>query len=223
MMALELKTHSQSSLPEASLTTASMPILGPSTTSVHAGSEYPKAHNALTDPVIQTATYTFEDTADLRSFQEARMWGGAKGRVEYGRYGNPTVSACEARLAALDHGDDAILFASGMAAVTSVLLAMLPAGAHIVIGDDCYRRTRQFCLTFLKRLGITTTVVPMGDFAALDAAIQPNTRVIVSESPTNPYLRVVDLPRLVEIARRQGVKTLIDSTFATPFNQPPLA
>jgi cystathionine gamma-synthase len=222
MMTLDLKPNSPPSLSEAALVREASPALGPSTTSVHAGSEHPKAYNSLTDPVVETATYTFENTADLRAFQEARMWGGAKGRVEYGRYGNPTVAACEARLAALDHGDDAILFASGMAAVTSVLLAMLPAGAHIVIGDDCYRRTRQFCLTFLKRLGITTSVVPMGDFAALEAAIQPNTRLIVSESPTNPYLRVVDLPRLVEIARRHGIKTLIDSTFATPINQRPL-
>src|SRR5258708_14630161 len=167
MMVIELKSNSQSTLPAASLAAPSSPILGPSTTAVHAGSEYPKAHNALTDPVIQTATYTFENTADLRSFQEARMWGGAKGRAEYGRYRNPTVAACEARLAALDHGDDAILFASGMAAVTSVLLAMLPGGAHIVIGDGCYRRTRQFCLTFLNRLGITTTGVPMCHFGSL--------------------------------------------------------
>jgi cystathionine gamma-synthase len=195
---------------------------GPSTEAVHAGTQHPHPYHALTMPVVETATYTFENTADLRAFQEARMWGGAEGRVEYGRYGNPTVAECEARLAALDHGDSAILFASGMAAITSVLLAMLPTGAHIVIGDDCYRRTRQFCLTFLKRLGIATTVVAMGDFAGLEAAIRPNTRLIVSESPTNPYLRVVDLVRLVEIAQRHGVKTLIDSTFATPVNQRPL-
>ncbi len=195
---------------------------GASTEAVHAGATRPNAHHSLTVPVVQTATYTFDNTADLCAFQEARMWGGAKDRTEYGRYGNPTVAACEAKLAALDHGDDAILFASGMNAVTTILLAMLPAGAHIVIGDDCYRRTRQFCLTFLKKFGITTTVVPMGDFAALEAAIQPNTRLIVSESPTNPYLRVVDLVRLAEIAKRHGVKTLIDSTFATPVNQCPL-
>jgi len=195
---------------------------GPSTDSVHAGTARPNAYHALTVPVVQTATYTFEDTADLCAFQEARMWGGARGRTEYGRYGNPTVAACEAKLAALDHGEDALLFASGMAAVTSVLLAMLPTGAHLVIGHDCYRRTRQFCLTFLKRLGIAASVVPMGDQAALEAAIQPNTRLIVSESPTNPYLRVVDLVRLVEVAQRHGVKTLIDATFATPINQCPL-
>lgn len=198
------------------------PEPGPSTAAVHAGRRAANPYHSLTEPVVQTATYTFEDTADLCAFQEARLWGAAGDRIEYGRYGNPTVAACEARLAALDHGEAAILFASGMAAVTSVLLAMLPTGAHIVIGDDCYRRTRQFCLTFLKRLGITTSVVPMGDLDALEAAIQPNTRLIISESPTNPYLRVVDLVRLVEIARRHGVKTLIDSTFATPINQCPL-
>ncbi len=195
---------------------------GSSTDAVHLGRARHNAYHSLTVPVVQTATYTFEDTADLCAFQEARMWGGAKDRTEYGRYGNPTVAACEAKLAALDHGEDAILFASGMAAVTSVLLAMLPTGAHIVIGDDCYRRTRQFCLTILKRLGISTTVIPMGDFATLEASIQPNTRLIISESPTNPYLRVVDLARLAEVARRHGVKTLIDATFATPINQCPL-
>jgi cystathionine gamma-synthase len=195
---------------------------GPSTEAVHAGraDEYP--YHALNVPVVQTATYTFKDTADLCNFQEARMWGGARDRTEYGRYGNPTVAACEAKLAALDHGEDALLFSSGMNAVTTVMLAMLSAGAHVVIGDDCYRRTRQFCKTYLKKFGIETTVVPMGDFAALEAAIRPNTRLIVSESPTNPYLRVVDLVRLVEIAKRHGVKTLIDSTFASPVNQRPL-
>lgn len=150
------------------------------------------------------------------------MWGEARDRTEYGRYGNPTVAACEARLAALDRAEAALLLASGMSAITTVLLAMVPGGAHIVIGDDCYRRTRQFCQTFLKRFGIGTTVVPMGDLAALEAAIRPNTRLIVSESPTNPYLRVADLPRLAEIARRHGVKAVIDSTFATPLNQRPL-
>lgn len=195
---------------------------GASTEAVHAGDTRPNAYHSLTVPIVQTATYTFDNTADLCAFQEARMWGAAQGRTEYGRYGNPTVAACEAKLAALEHGEAALLLASGMNAVTTALLAMLPAGAHLVIGDDCYRRTRQFCLTFLKKFGITTTVVPMGDLAALEAALQPNTRLIISESPTNPYLRVVDLVRLAEIAQRHGVKTLIDSTFATPVNQCPL-
>jgi cystathionine gamma-synthase len=195
---------------------------GASTLAVHAGEVRPNPNHSLAVPITQTATYTFADTADLRDFMEARMWGGARGRSEYGRYGNPTVAAVEARLAALDGGGDALLFGSGMAAVTTVLLSFLSAGAHILITDDSYRRTRQFCLTFLKRLGIECTVVPMGDWAAMEAAVRPNTRLIVSESPTNPYLRVLDLTRLVEIGKRHGIKTLIDSTFATPLNQRPL-
>jgi cystathionine gamma-synthase len=195
---------------------------GASTASVHAGEQRPYPYHSLSVPIVQTATYTFENTQDLCDFQEAHLRGDSDGRIEYGRYGNPTVAACEAKLAALDHGEDAILFSSGMAAITSVLLSMLPTGAHVVMTNDSYRRTRQFCLSFLKRLGITTTIVPLGDFDALEAALQPNTRVIISESPTNPYLRVMDLIRLAEVGRRHGIKTLIDSTFATPINQCPI-
>lgn len=196
--------------------------LGASTTAVHAGATRPNAHHALTPPVVQTATYTFENTADLCDFMDARMWGAAKGRTEYGRYGNPTVAAAEAKLAALEGAEAAVLYSSGMAAVTSTLLTLLQAGAHVVITDDSYRRTRQFCLNFLKKFGVDCTVVPMGDYVALEAAIRPTTRLIISESPTNPYLRVLDLGRVAEIAKRHNVKTLVDATFATPLNLRPL-
>jgi cystathionine gamma-synthase len=133
------------------------------------------------------------------------------------------VQAVESKVAALEGAEDAVLFSSGMAAITSLLLASLPTGAHIVMTGDCYRRTRQFCLTFLKRLGIDTDIVETGDYAAMEAAVQPKrTRFIVSESPTNPYLRCVDLARIVEIAQRHRVQTIIDSTFGTPVNQLPL-
>jgi cystathionine gamma-synthase len=88
--------------------------------------------------------------------------------------------------------------------------------------DDCYRRTRQFVTKFLTRYGIEVTQVPMGDYEALEAAIRPNTKVILSESPTNPYLRVLDLEKLVAIAHKHNLKTIVDSTFATPINQRPL-
>jgi cystathionine gamma-synthase len=149
-----LATQREAGLPPARVTR------GPSTDSVHAGETRPNAYHSLTVPIVQTATYTFENTSDLCAFQDARMWGGARDRTEYGRYGNPTVAACEAKLAALDHGDDAILFSSGMAAVTTVLLAMLPAG-H-TSSATLLSPHLPFCLTFLKRFGITTTVVPMG-------------------------------------------------------------
>lgn len=196
---------------------------GCSTRAVHGGVERRKAFNSLTTPIVQTATYTFSDTQELVDFMERKTWGDGDDRGEYGRYGNPTVAAVEKKLAALDGGDDAVLYASGMSAVTSLLLTVLPAGSHIVMTDDCYRRTRQFCLTFLKRLGIETSVVPMGDYAALEAAIIPKkTRFIISESPTNPYLRIADLERIADLGRKYRVRTLIDSTFATPVNQRPL-
>jgi cystathionine gamma-synthase len=201
-----------------------LPRAGINTLSVHGGDDRPRAHQAIPMPIIQTATYAFADTADLINFMQHKSWGdGIVGREEYGRYGNPTVQAVESKVAALEGAEDAVLFSSGMAAITSLLLASLPTGAHLVMTSDCYRRTRQFCLTFLKRLGIETTIVPTGDYEALEAAIQPKrTRFILSESPTNPYLRCVDFERLAEIAKRHRVQTIIDSTFGTPVNQLPL-
>ncbi|MEP6988436.1 MAG: aminotransferase class I/II-fold pyridoxal phosphate-dependent enzyme [Chloroflexota bacterium] len=200
---------------------------GAGTRAVHGGTKRRKAYNSLSTPIVQTATFTFGDTSEVIDFMEQRIWG--KGddhdpdREEYGRYGNPTVNAVERKLAAMDSGEEAVLYASGMAAITSTLLAMLPSGSHIVMTDDCYRRTRQFCQTFLVRFGIETTVVPMGDYEAMEAAIIPKkTRVIISESPTNPYLRVADLDRIAKLGKKHRVLTMIDSTFATPINQRPL-
>lgn len=197
---------------------------GSNTLSVHGGDNRARAHQSIPMPIIQTATYAFADTADLINFMQHKSWGdGVVGREEYGRYGNPTVQAVESKVAALEGAGDAVLFSSGMAAITSLLLASMPTGAHIVMTGDCYRRTRQFCITFLKRLGIETTIVETGDYEALEAAIQPKrTRFIMSESPTNPYLRCVDLERIAEIAKRHRVQTIIDSTFGTSINQLPL-
>ncbi len=199
------------------------PTPGSSTRAVHGGEQRRKAFGSLTTPIVQTATYTFRDTQELIDFMESKTWGDGDDREEYGRYGNPTIASVERKLAALDGGEDAVLYASGMNAVTSLLLSVLPAGAHIVMTNDCYRRTRQFCQTFLTRFGIETTVVPMGDYDALEAAIIPKkTRFIISESPTNPYLRVADVKRIADLGRKYRVRTLIDSTFATPVNQRPL-
>lgn len=196
---------------------------GPSTRSVHAGVERHKPGHAITTPIVQSATYTFQNTDDLTSFMHAKIWTGAtNGREEYGRYGNPTVHAVEQKLAQLDGAEDALLYSSGMAAVTSILLSSLPTDTHIIMTDDCYRRTRQFCNTFLKRLGIDTTVVAMGDYEAIEQAIDPKrTRFLISESPTNPYLRIADFERLADIGKKYRIRTLIDSTFGTPINQQP--
>ena len=193
-----------------------------STRAVHAGAKREKPNHALTESVVQSATYTFADTRDLCEFMDAAALGRAQGRVEYGRYGNPTVAAAENRLAALEDASDCVLCGSGMAATTITLLALLGSGTHVVITDDSYRRTRQFCRTFLNRFGVPCTVVSAGDYNALEAAIRPETKLLVSESPTNPYLRCIDLERFGEIGRRHKVNTLIDTTFATPLNLRPL-
>jgi cystathionine gamma-synthase len=195
------------------------PNVSLSTRAVHAGEAAHKAHDAITTPIVHAATYVFADTAAMRDHFEGRVE-----REEYGRYGNPTVRTAERKVAALDGAEDAALFNSGMAAATTTLLGLLKTGDHIVMTSDCYRRTRQFILSFLSRFGITATLIEPGDFAALEAALIPGkTRVILSESPTNPYLRVADLHRLVEIKRRfGGAKLVIDATFATPVNQRPL-
>jgi cystathionine gamma-synthase len=199
------------------------PVQGASTRAVHGGVNRSKPYSSLTTPIVQSATFTFKDTADLCDFMDAKLYGGHTDREEYGRYGNPTIWAVEERLAALDGAEDAALYSSGMSAVTSLLLTVLKSGQHIVMTDDCYRRTRQFCRVFLAKFGIETSVVPMGDYEAMEAAIIPDrTRFIISESPTNPYLRVADLSRIVDIARRHKVLTLIDSTFASPVNLRPI-
>ena len=198
------------------------PYNGFSTRAVHAGEARPQPHHAVTTPIFPSSTFTFVDTADMVDFMEAQLQGKETIRLEYGRYGNPTVAAVESKLADLDNGEAALLFSSGMAAVTVSLLTVLSSGTHVVMTDDCYRRTRQFVTQFLERYSVEATQVPAGDYDALEAAIRPNTRVIFSESPTNPRLRVADLPRMVQIARRHGVQTIIDSTFATPINQRPL-
>lgn len=189
------------------------------TTAVHGGEPRPKSFNAVTHAVAPTATYTFRDTAELCDFFEGKIE-----REEYGRYGNPTVRAAEQKIAALEGAEDAACFASGMAAITTSLMAMLREGQHVVLTADGYRRTRQFVVKLLARFGVLATLVEPGDYDALEAAIIPGkTRLILSESPTNPYLNIVDMERLADIrSRHRGVKILIDSTFATPVNQRPI-
>ena len=194
-----------------------MSSLGASTRAVHSGERQHRLGDAVTVPVYQTSTYVFESTQQLIDFKEGRIEKG-----EYGRYGNPTVRKAEQKIAELDHAQDAVLWASGMCAMTSLLLTILQTGQHIIITADSYRRTQQFCSGMLRRFGIDVSVVPPGDPGAIEAAICPNTRLILTESPTNPFLYVIDLEKLVEIAKRHRVRTVIDSTLAAPYNQNPL-
>ncbi|NLE89296.1 MAG: aminotransferase class I/II-fold pyridoxal phosphate-dependent enzyme [Myxococcales bacterium] len=188
-----------------------------STDAVHAGTPRHRPHHALALEVAQTATYTFESTADLEQYMRGED--DNPNREEYGRYGNPTVRELENRVAALEACDDAIAFSSGMAAMTTTLFALLKQGDHVVLFRDCYRRTRQFVTTWLSRFGVEHSVVPPGDLDALEAALRPNTRLVVTEAPTNPFLYCVDLAELVKRVKARGrIRTVVDSTFATPIN-----
>ena len=193
------------------------------TQAVHAGEPRRKPYGALTMPIVQTSTYTFEDTAALVEHMQRKIQSLEPLRGEYGRYGNPTQEVVERKLAALDGAERALVLASGMAAMTSTLLTLLSSGDHYILTEDCYRKTRQFSLEFMSKFGIACSVVPLGDWAAFEAAIRPNTRVIVTESPTNPYLRVADLPALTALARAHDILTICDATFGTPYNIRPLS
>jgi len=200
------------------------------TQTVHAGEDKQKPYGALATPIIQTSTYTFANTAEILAFMEhktartaARKAGGdLQIRGEYGRYGNPTLGVAERRIAALEGGERAVLFSSGMNAITTTMLALLSGGDHAIVVRDCYRRTREFAKIVLPRWGIETTLVPVDDLGALASAVRPNTRLIFTETPTNPYLRITDLARVAEIAQPRGIITAVDSTFATPVNIRPL-
>lgn len=192
------------------------------TAAVHAGESHVKPFGALTTPVVQTSTYTFSNTSEILEYMRSKQWGDEPDRDEYGRYSNPTIRTAEDKLAALEGAERALLFASGMNAITTTLLTLLSSGEHMILMSDCYHRTREFAEVYLERWGIKTTLVPINDFDALAAAVRPETRLIFAETPTNPYLRVLDLPRTAGIARTHGLITIVDSTFATPINLRPL-
>ena len=134
----------------------------------------------------------------------------------YSRINNPNLEILEDRLAVWDGADKALVFSSGMAALVGVLMAWLNAGDEVIFFDECYHRSREFCRRHLTRFGVAFREVKTGDYAALEAAISPRTRMVVSESPTNPHLSIADCGVLAEIGRRRGVLTLIDATLSTP-------
>ncbi|MEO0532079.1 MAG: aminotransferase class I/II-fold pyridoxal phosphate-dependent enzyme [Planctomycetota bacterium] len=187
------------------------------TLAVHAGEARQKPGDAITDPIFCASTYTFTDTKSIIDFIEE-----GQSREEYGRYGNPGEKVVEQKLAALDGAESAVLFSSGMAALVGVLMAKLGQGDNVVFTDECYHRSRQFCIEHLSRFGVETITVKTGDYDAIQAAVTPRTRMLISESPTNPHQSCIDLERFVEIGQRTGVETLIDATLATPYNLRPI-
>lgn len=193
------------------------PNLGISTQSVHAGEERQKAEGSISTPIYNASTFTFESTDTLLRFVEGEI-----DRQEYGRYGNPNEKSVEQKLAALDAAESAILYSSGMAAIVGLLMSKLSSGDEVIFFDQCYHRSREFCVKHLSRFGVKTHQVKTGDFEAMEAAINSNTRMLISESPTNPHLTSIDIDQFVALGKAHEVETLIDATLATPFNIRPI-
>jgi cystathionine gamma-synthase len=178
------------------------------TTAVHAGGDRDPVSRSVSPPIHLSTNYELGP-------------GSVKlGGHIYTRYSNPTQDRLETALAAIEGGEAALVFSSGVAAGSAVLQA-LPAGSHVVFPDDVYYQFHVMAAEYLPRWGLTSTIVDMADLDAVRAAVRPTTRLVWAESPSNPLLKVVDLAAVAEIARGAGALSLVDNTFATPILQRP--
>src|SRR5512137_811102 len=145
------------------------------TIAVHCGEK--RWMGSITTPIDYTSTFVFKDVAEMVSFANGEI-----DHYEYGRYGNPTREAAERKLAALEGAERCVLFDCGMSAVCATILSLSSQGRHIIITDDAYKQTLIFVKNIMPRFGVSTTVVPMGDYKAMENAITPATAMIISES-----------------------------------------
>lgn len=190
---------------------------GMSTKCVHAGEARQKPGDSITDPIFCSSTYTFTDTQSVIDFIQNE-----EPREEYGRYGSPGERVVERKLASLEGGEEALLYSSGMSAIVGVLMAKLKAGDEVIFFNECYHRSREFCSKHLARFGVVTRQVEACNYEAMAAAINKNTKMLISESPTNPHLSCVDLEQFADLGKKYNVETLIDATLATPYNLRPI-
>uniref|UniRef100_A0A804LKZ3 plant cystathionine gamma-synthase n=3 Tax=Zea mays TaxID=4577 RepID=A0A804LKZ3_MAIZE len=184
---------------------------------VHAGERLGRriATDAITTPVVNTSAYWFNNSQELIDFKEGRH-----ASFEYGRYGNPTTEALEKKMSALEKAESTVFVASGMYAAVAMLSALVPAGGHIVTTTDCYRKTRIYMENELPKRGISMTVIRPADMDALQNALDNNNvSLFFTETPTNPFLRCIDIEHVSNMCHSKGALLCIDSTFASPINQ----
>ncbi|MGK5734239.1 cystathionine gamma-synthase [Streptomyces sp. URMC 124] len=181
------------------------------TLAIHAGQEPDPLTGAVVPPIYQVSTYKQDGV------------GGLRGGYEYSRSANPTRTALEENLAALEGGVRGLAFASGLAAEDTLLRTLLAPGDHVVIPNDAYGGTFRLFAKVISRWGVEWSVADTSDPAAVRAALRPSTKVIWVETPSNPLLGISDIAALAEVARSAGVRLVIDNTFASPYLQQPLA
>lgn len=183
---------------------------GFSTKAVHAGWDPDPLTGAVNPPIFASSTFAQDGV------------GGLRGGYEYGRTGNPTRTALEANLAAIEDGSFGRAFASGMAATDTLLRAALRPGDHVVIPNDAYGGTFRLIDKVFSQWGVTHTPAAVGDVDAVRAAVRPETKLVWVETPTNPLLNIGDIEALADIAHESGAKLVVDNTFASPYLQQPL-
>jgi methionine-gamma-lyase len=188
------------------------------TLAVHAGEGPCPATGALDTPIYQSTTYVSADADEM-----AAVYGEQKFGYMYTRYGNPTIHALQAKMAALERGEAALAFASGMAAISSAVLGYVKAGDHVVAARSLYGAAYHFLDQKLPRLGASTTFVQSTRVEDFARALRPNTRLIYFETPSNPILEILDIAALAALARARSLPTMLDNTFASPALQQPLA
>ncbi|WJQ06313.1 bifunctional cystathionine gamma-lyase/homocysteine desulfhydrase [Geobacillus stearothermophilus] len=176
---------------------------------IHGGIAGDPYTGAVSVPIYQVSTYKQEEVGKHKGF-------------EYSRTGNPTRAALEKLIADLEGGEAGFAFASGMAAITAVMM-LFQNGDHIVLTDDVYGGTYRVMTNVLNRFGLEATFVDTSDVANIEAHIRPNTKAIYVETPTNPLLKITDLQAAAAIARARGLLLIVDNTFSTPYFQTPLA
>lgn len=187
-----------------------MAVMGFRTDQIHAGVSPDPVTGAILTPIHQSTTFVQESVDDYMS----------KG-YSYARGGNPTVRAFEQKITALEGGADATAYGSGMAATVAVFLGLLESGDHVVIGDVVYGGTYRFADQFLRKFGIDVDFVDAADLDAVREAVRPETRLVFTETPANPTLKLTDLAAVSEICRQAGVLHVTDNTFLTPYFQRP--
>jgi cystathionine gamma-synthase len=181
------------------------------TLAIHAGQEAERTTGAVVVPIFQTSTYKQDGV------------GGLRGGYEYSRSANPTRTALEEALAAIEGGRNGFAFASGLAAEDTLLRAIANPGDHVILPGDAYGGTYRLVARVLTRWGIEFTPVPLADLDAVRAAVRPTTTVLWCETPTNPLLGIADIAALAGIAHDAGARLVVDNTFASPYLQQPLA
>lgn len=193
-----------------------LPRLADATRSIHGGEWKHGLNGPVTTPIVRTSNFNFSSTAELKRFAE-----GKSKAYLYTRYGNPTLAVAEAKIADLENAEAGLVTASGMAAISSSLLAVLKAGDEVIATRQLYGGAFRLFRDILPRLGIRTHHVE-ADLEGVDRLVNANTRALYVESPTNPLLELVDLKKAAGLARKHKLVSLIDSTFGSPVLQKPL-